>query len=306
MFLTCSVPSHWLSLCSLCKNNSTTWCYLCSNIGSSALKSKSKKFLLLVPAAWIMPSSSRKDGICKIVLLFEFFSAFRDFSSSRNCSNLKILLLLFLFLQRWLRVLLVYVWSVFSVRMLLYPLFTSLFSHINCSYRINAFFSPASIIRLMRLYIILIWGRDWTYIPWPFRFLVALTRPAQWATHFFWVPQCWLLLCQCLLECWYRSSVATVKHQLYPVSHLLDLSQNIVFHNDFHYKLSPSIHGALLLYQHPLLSLNVVQLKARCTSRVVTCKKNWAYNPIGLFQLLVDTLHTRQLSSATFHCISST
>ena len=55
--------------------------------------------------------------------------------------------------------------------------------------------------------------------------LVASTRPAQWATRFSWVPQCCLLWCQCPLGCWYRSHVSNVKHQLYPVSQLLDCLQ---------------------------------------------------------------------------------
>ena len=58
MFLTCSVPSCWLSLCSFPKNNSTAWCFQCSKIGCFALKSN--WLLPILSLARISPSSSRK------------------------------------------------------------------------------------------------------------------------------------------------------------------------------------------------------------------------------------------------------
>ena len=90
MFLTCSVPSCWLSLNSLSKNNSTAWCFKCSRIGCFALKSN--WFLPILPLARISPSSSRKGDNCSIFLPFGIcFSTFRGFISSPNysrCSNL--------------------------------------------------------------------------------------------------------------------------------------------------------------------------------------------------------------------------
>ena len=82
MFLTRSVPSCCLFLWSFCKNNSTAWCFQCSNIGCFALKSKWLLPILLLTR--LSPSSSWKGKICRILLLFGVsFSTLRFYLLSK-------------------------------------------------------------------------------------------------------------------------------------------------------------------------------------------------------------------------------
>ena len=125
MFLTCSVPSCWLSLCSFCKNYSTAWCFQCSHIWCFALKSN--WLLPILPLARLSPSSSRKGENCRILLPFGIsFSVSRDTISSPTCSVVvtwKCLPLLFLSpMLTWLQVLLVCICSMLTVSMPLYSL----------------------------------------------------------------------------------------------------------------------------------------------------------------------------------------
>ena len=147
MFLTGSVPWCWLSLCSFRRNNSTAWCFLCSNIGCFALKST--RFLPILPLARMSPSSSRKDANCRILPPFGFsFSAFRDFISSPNCSrcsNLKILA--FAFSLSTMLATSVAGLCFFIAFCTYVTVFTFLLKLLNCSHWITAFFSSACIMK---------------------------------------------------------------------------------------------------------------------------------------------------------------
>ena len=104
--------------------------------------------------------------------------------------------------------------------------FSTLLKLLNRSHWITVFFLQPVSWRLMRVYSLHPMQRLGSFSL-AIHFLVASTRPAQWGTHFSWVPQCWLLWCQCPLGCWYRPHVSTVKHQLYPVSHPFDWPQTL-------------------------------------------------------------------------------
>ena len=146
MFLTCSVPSCWLSLCSFRKNNSTAWCFQCSKIGCFALKSN--WLLPILPLARISPSSSRNGENCRILLPFGIsFSALRDFISSPNCSccsSLKIVAFAFplssMLTMSVAGLCLLYVHRTYATA------FTSLLKLLNRSHWITAFFSSTCIM----------------------------------------------------------------------------------------------------------------------------------------------------------------
>ena len=112
IFLTCSMPSCWLSLCSFRKNNSTAWCFQCSKIRCFALKSS--WLLPILPLARISSSLSRNSENCRILLPFGISSLHQTVFA---VVTWRLLLLPFLFLQYWLSVLLVCVCSMLTVRM---------------------------------------------------------------------------------------------------------------------------------------------------------------------------------------------
>ena len=92
MFLTYSVPSCWLCLCSFRKINSP--CDV-SDVVIGCFELKFNGLLPVLFLARISPSLSKVGDNCRILQLFGIsFSALRDFSSSPNCSrcsNLKMI-----------------------------------------------------------------------------------------------------------------------------------------------------------------------------------------------------------------------
>ena len=168
----------------------------------------------ILPLAQISPFSSRKGANCRILLLFGIsFSAFRDFISSPNCSccsSLKIVA--FTFSLSSLLTTSVAVLCLFYARCTYATVFTSLLNLLNRSHWITAFFSSACIMKIDEG----IFSSSDAKI----RFtcsshsLSARFRLAQWATHFSWVLQCWLLWCQCPLGCCYFSHSIGHKHLL--------------------------------------------------------------------------------------------
>ena len=86
MFVTCSVPSWRLFLCSLRKYNSSTWRFHCTS--NKCFVSKFNCLLPILPWARLSPCWSINGENWGILLFFGIsFSALRDFISSANCSG---------------------------------------------------------------------------------------------------------------------------------------------------------------------------------------------------------------------------
>ena len=195
MFLTCSFRSGLISLCSLRKSNSKTWCFQCDNIGCFALKSY--WFLPILPLARIISLFSRKSENCIILLFFRiFFQPYHGISFFFNSKN-------------------------FCCRFHFAPCLVHIF---NCNYR------PVEIAKSLPrndlcvffgcgyegcLFAAFVRSECWIHLSQFFFFLVASTRLSQWATHCSWVHQWWWFLPRFHLGCRYLSHDSTVKRQWY-------------------------------------------------------------------------------------------